>query len=447
MQPKQIFPPACHTQQVESSDSIRVSSKRRHGRKSQLSNAMRARLGPQMHGMRGKSHIATAQEACPGPLVALAVIDWPPHPPIQLPVGDLVNRGPLGFVNRRLDDMLSTSFSPHIINHEPPRGFMVPKFSTYDGTNDPFDHIMHYRQLMTLDIENDALLCKMGFLPSALENSGHVLSGFNGASTTSLGDIVLPIKVELVILNVQLDLSPFNVIMGRTWLHDMKVIPSTYHQMAKVDKLLAVGFIREVEYPYWLANVVVVPKKGRKWRVCVNYTNLNDICPKDSFPLPQIDQIVDSTAGHGMLSFLDAFFQVPPNSHLLTRLYCYKVMSFGLKNAGATYQRPMTKIFKPLIGHTVEVYINDIVVKSRTKSEHAQHLEENFHLMRGYNLKLNLAKCAFGVNVGKFLGFMLRRVCPDNPSRHLCARKQEIQILASERELSLPPKKEEFILS
>ena len=88
---------------------------------------------------------------------------------------------------------------------------------------------------------------------------------------------------------------------------------------AKVDKLLAVGFIREVEYPYWLANVVVVPKKGRKWRVCVNYTNLNDICPKDSFPLPQIDQIVDSTAGHGMLSFLDAFFQVPPNSHLLTR--------------------------------------------------------------------------------------------------------------------------------
>ena len=114
-----------------------------------------------MHGMRGKSHIATAQEACPGPLVALAIMDWPPHPPIQLPVGDLVNRGPLGFVSRRLDDMLSTSFSPHIINHEPPRGFMVPKFSTYDGTNDPFDHIMHYRQLMTLDIENDALLCKV----------------------------------------------------------------------------------------------------------------------------------------------------------------------------------------------------------------------------------------------------------------------------------------------
>lgn len=74
-----------------------------------------------------------------------------------------------------------------------------------------------------------------------------------------------------------------------------------------MEKLLAVGFIREVEYPEWLANVVVVPKKEEKWRVCVDYTNLNDACPKYSFPLPRIDQIVDSIAGHKMLSFLDAF--------------------------------------------------------------------------------------------------------------------------------------------
>lgn len=74
-----------------------------------------------------------------------------------------------------------------------------------------------------------------------------------------------------------------------------------------MEKLLAVGFIREVEYPEWLANVVVVPKKEEKWRVCVDYTNLNDACPKYSFPLPRIDQIVDSIARHKMLSFLDAF--------------------------------------------------------------------------------------------------------------------------------------------
>ena len=82
-------------------------------------------------------------------------------------------------------------------------------------------------------------------------------------------------------------------------------------------------------------------------------------------------------------------------------------MLFGLKNAGATYQKLMTKIFKPLISHTVEVYIDDIVVKSKTRSEHAQHLEETFHLMKMYNMKLNSAKCAFGVNAGKFMGFMV----------------------------------------
>ena len=73
----------------------------------------------------------------------------------------------------------------------------------------------------------------------------------------------------------------------------------------KIDNLLARRFIREVKYPEWLANVVVVPKKGGKWRVCVDYTDLNEACPKDSFPLPRIDQIVDATVGHGILSFLD----------------------------------------------------------------------------------------------------------------------------------------------
>ena len=87
-------------------------------------------------------------------------------------------------------------------------------------------------------------------------------------------------------------------------------------------------------------------------------------------------------------------------------LHCYKVMSFGLKNVGATYQRLMIKIFKPLIGWTAKVYINDIVGKNKTQSEHAQDLEETFHLIRAYNMKLNPTKCAFGVNAGKFLGFM-----------------------------------------
>ena len=144
----------------------------------------------------------------------------------------------------------------------------------------------------------------------------------------------------------------------------------------EVDNLLHNGFIRTVKYPEWLANVVVVPKKGNKWRVCVDYTNLNDACLKDSFPLPRIDQIVDASAGHGMLSFLDAFsgyHQIPmhpPDAEKTSfitphGLYCYNVMPCELKNVGVTYHRLVTKMFRPLLGSTMEVYIDDMMVKSK----------------------------------------------------------------------------------
>ena len=116
----------------------------------------------------------------------------------------------------------------------------------------------------------------------------------------------------------------------------------------EVDNLLHNKSIRVVKYSEWLANVVVVPKKGNKWRVCVDDTDLNDACPKDSFPLLCIDQIVDASARHGMLSFLDAFsgyHQIPMHPPDVEKtsfimpygLYCYNVMPFRLKNVGATY--------------------------------------------------------------------------------------------------------------
>ena len=116
----------------------------------------------------------------------------------------------------------------------------------------------------------------------------------------------------------------------------------------EVDKLLKSGFIREAFYPNWLANPVLVKKANGKWRTCIDFTDLNKACPKDSFPLPRIDQLVDSTAGHELLSFMDAYSgynQIPMHppdedhtSFITDRgLYCYKVMPFGLKNAGATY--------------------------------------------------------------------------------------------------------------
>uniref|UniRef100_A0A2N9HH77 Uncharacterized protein n=1 Tax=Fagus sylvatica TaxID=28930 RepID=A0A2N9HH77_FAGSY len=186
----------------------------------------------------------------------------------------------------------------------------------------------------------------------------------------------------------------------------------------EVEKLLQAGAIREIQYPTWLSNTVVVKKKNGKWRVCVDFTNLNQACPKDPFPLPKIDQLVDATAGHDRMSFLDAFqgyHQIALSTEdrektaFITPLgiYCYKVMPFGLKNAGATYQRMVTKMFKDQIGRTMEIYIDDMVVKSRLSQNHLKDLTETFRVLRLHKLRLNASKCVFGVGSGKFLGFMV----------------------------------------
>ena len=118
--------------------------------------------------------------------------------------------------------------------------------------------------------------------------------------------------------------------------------------MDEVNKLLAANFIREVYYPEWLANVVMVKKENGKWRMCVDFTDLNNACLKDSFPLPKIDQLVDSTARHKLLTFMDAFsrynqIQMAEEDQEKTAfitshwLYCYRVMPFGSKNARAMY--------------------------------------------------------------------------------------------------------------
>uniref|UniRef100_A0A803QSU0 Reverse transcriptase domain-containing protein n=1 Tax=Cannabis sativa TaxID=3483 RepID=A0A803QSU0_CANSA len=140
----------------------------------------------------------------------------------------------------------------------------------------------------------------------------------------------------------------------------------------EVDCLLACGFIRESFYPDWLANPVLVPKPNGSWRTCVDFTDLNKACPKDSFPLPSIDQLVDATAGHELLSFMDAYSgynQIPMyepdqehTSFITDRcLYCYKVMPFGLINASATYQRLVNMMFADLLGDTMEVYVDDML--------------------------------------------------------------------------------------
>ena len=161
----------------------------------------------------------------------------------------------------------------------------------------------------------------------------------------------------------------------------------------------------------------------------MDYTDLNEACPKNSSPLPQIDQIVDASAGHGMLSFLDVFLryhQIPMHPLdvektsfiTLHELFYYNVMPFGLKNVGATYQRLVTKMFRPLLGKTMEVYIDDMLVKSKERPDHVGHLQEDFELLRAYGMKLNPSKCAFRVSAGLFLGFMVtQRGIEANPAQ------------------------------
>jgi hypothetical protein len=163
--------------------------------------------------------------------------------------------------------------------------------------------------------------------------------------------------------------------------------------------------------------------------MCIDFTNLNKACPKGSFPLPRIDMLVDSTVGHGLLSFMDVFSgynQIrmhPADQEKIAfitdqGLYCYKVMPFGLKNAGATFQRLMNKMFREHIGRNMEVYVDDILVKSILPIDHVSDLQEAFRMLKQYRMKLNLVKCIFGVSSGKFLSFMVsRRGIEANPEK------------------------------
>jgi hypothetical protein len=182
----------------------------------------------------------------------------------------------------------------------------------------------------------------------------------------------------------------------------------------EIHKLMAAGFIKEVFHPEWLANPVLVRKKGGKWRMCVDYAGLNKACPKVPYPLPRIDQIVDSTAGCETLSFLDTSFITPFG------MYCYVTMPFGLRNAGATYQRCMNHVFSQHIGRTVEAYVDYIVVKTKKASDLLSDLETTFRCLKAKGVKLNPEKCVFGVPRGMLLGFIVSergiKANPEKPS-------------------------------
>ena len=149
----------------------------------------------------------------------------------------------------------------------------------------------------------------------------------------------------------------------------------------------------------WIANVVPVPKKDGKVRMCMDFRDPNKACPKDDFPLPHIDVLVDNTIGNALMSFMDGFSgynQIKMASKDMAkttfttewRICCYTVMQFGLKNAGATYQRMATALLHDMMPNEVDVFFDNIIVKSKDRESHISYLRKFFEKIKEYRLRL-----------------------------------------------------------
>ena len=161
----------------------------------------------------------------------------------------------------------------------------------------------------------------------------------------------------------------------------------------EVKKQLDAGFLEVAKYPEWVANIVSILKKDGKMTMCVDYRYLNQANPKDNFPLPHIDTLVDNIAKNFRFSFMDGFFEYNQiwmasedreKTIFVTMwgTFCYKVMPFVLKNAGATYQRAMVMLFHGLMHKEIEVYVDDLIAKSREDESHVENLLKLFKRLR-----------------------------------------------------------------
>ncbi|GKC89207.1 reverse transcriptase domain-containing protein [Tanacetum coccineum] len=186
--------------------------------------------------------------------------------------------------------------------------------------------------------------------------------------------------------------------------------------------------MRKVYYHDWLSNPIKVKKHDGSWRMFMDFTDLNKAYLQDCYPLLEIDWKVESLCGYTFICFRDAYkgyhqIQMEESDeektafHTIHGVYYYTKIPFGLKNVGATYQRLVDKAFDNQVGRNIEVYVDDLVIKSHTETEMLIDMDETFRTLRKINIKLNPKKCTFGAVEGTFLGYMISpkgiKPCPD----------------------------------
>ena len=259
------------------------------------------------------------------------------------------------------------------------------------------------------NVENPHLI-KIGSTLNEKERKGlkEFLAKFQDVFAWSYKDVL---GIDLEIAQHHIDINAHMVpikqklrCMRTKWLLRIK---------EEVTKQLKVGFIKPILQAEWIANVVPIPKKDGNVRMYVDFRDLNRTCPKDDFPLPHVNVLVDNTASNALMFFMNGFsrynqIKMAPRDMTKTiftiewGIYCYTVMPFRLKNASATYQRMTIALLHDMMHNELEVYIDDMIMKSKEREGHIVNLRT-----KEYRLRLNPQKCTFGVTAGKLLGFLV----------------------------------------
>ncbi|XP_013607692.1 PREDICTED: uncharacterized protein LOC106314357 [Brassica oleracea var. oleracea] len=286
----------------------------------------------------------------------------------------------------------------------------------------------------SVDLIFRGTLQKMGVDLDDIKPSSRTLTGFNGSSETILGTIRLPVHASGVTRTVKFAVCvkfPGTDGKIKTLRGDQKAARELLVATVKLQRSsLSVNSVSPPTYK-------ACSQEGEVLELPIDDTNpsrtarIGAYLSEDMqrYPLSNIDRLVESTAGNEMLTFMDAFsgynqIMMHPDDREKTAFitergtYCYKVMPFGLKNAEATYQRLVNKMFADKLGITMEVYIDDMLVKSLHAADHLCHLQDCFKTLNKYGMKLNPAKCTFGVSSGEFLGYIVtQRGIEANPKQ------------------------------